>query len=134
MSITLPTWTSGTCETGVEYFIDDVSTSTTPRSFFGSDNGYNMWGSLTRYFTLTPPYTLVGTTTTGAVNIYFDESNYSYANSYEVKVKFYSVGHESETTSTYTQTLTFTLNLIDPRCVPNLVLPSLNASYTWYVG
>ena len=129
-TVNLGNFNSNECDSKVEFFADSVLL-TSPNSFFG----YTSYADSGRSFTLTAPYTDKGITVNGATDIWWETSDYALAGTYTIKMRFYTVKFYSDESSTYTQTTTFTLTLIDPRCAPNLVLPSLTTTtYTHYIN
>ena len=89
-TVTLPTFTSGNCESDAEFFIDSVALASYPFSFFSQDNSFGHWGYASRYFTLTAPYTVVGSTTTGTWKMEWQTDDYTLAGTYNITIRYFT--------------------------------------------
>ena len=90
--LTIPSFSSNNCESDVEFYIDDVEVSLSGYSFLQNDGS----GSTpSRYFTITPPYTVRGTTTAGTYQLFWDTDDYNLAGTYVIKIRYFTVGYEA---------------------------------------
>ena len=100
-AVTLPTFTSGNCESDAEFFIESVALGSSPYSFFSEDDSFGSWGYASRSFTLTAPYTVIGSTTTGTWKMSWQTDDYTLAGAYAITIRYYTVQYSSSTGSPY---------------------------------
>ena len=133
LSIPLLDFGSNNCESDFEFYVDDVLQSPNSEEeqadWINCDGCTNGYGNKINYFTPSTPKLYVGTTATRDIKLEVDSSDYSLAKVYTIKVIFFTVvykGEENTNEVTHFVEKTFSLELIDPRCIPDLVPPPVS--------
>ena len=94
------------------------------------------WSTARRvYFTPNAFSTYKGLTPTRGLRLLLDESDYTRVGTHLIEIKFITLsGYDISTAATLEETMSFDLNLVDPRCVPVATEPTVSPTYNYYIG